>query len=346
LKRTSFVATPTIMATWESERPPRSSRWQAPGIFFNVEIGVSYGSEDRTHTRGIQYMSRRMEERMHEERMRRNRGEAYYHSSHEPSELQQLATLGALMPGSEESAEYQEADRQARHQQQQRQRQLGVRIREQHERGTSAPPSLEDRFDSPPVSYIPHIAPIQHTQSMPLERTDSYNPLIDRTNQPLPPTPSQFRLGEDEMPWSMPAFYRSPDQPESAVPFDTSSTQSDGSSLYWEQPNLTEPLEQGIRENRGEMDDPQRVREREELHQAMMTVDSLPIGHGDFNPWTWDSTEHLLGSPRNLGWAVASRDPPSESRSAASGPAPPPYVVSQWERTYRNRPGRPMSAYS
>jgi len=32
-----------------------------------------------------------MEERMHEERMRRNRGEAYYHSSHEPSELQQLA---------------------------------------------------------------------------------------------------------------------------------------------------------------------------------------------------------------------------------------------------------------
>jgi hypothetical protein len=310
------------MTNWEHHRPPRtSSRWQAPGIFLNVEFGVSFSPDDRTHTTGIKYTSRRMEERLHGERLRRQHEAGY--SPQQPGELQQLATLGALMPGpgeAEEAGYGYQAERQARHQQQQRQRRLGIRTREQHERGTSAPPSLTDRNQavSPvAVNYIPHIAPIQHTQSMPLERTGSQNLSVDRTNQPLPPTPSQFRLGEDSMPWSNPTWYRSPEQPAFISP-------------------TMSARDQEIRR----IEDPQRVRELETLHQAMMTVDSLD--HEGWEPWTWDSVGDMPRGPRSIGWAVSSRDAP---RSPPS-PAPPPYVVSQWEQAYGRNYVRPKSAHS
>ena len=338
------------MANWESHRPPRtSSRWQPPGIFLNVEFGVSFSSNDRTHRTGIKYTSRRMEERLHEERMRRQR-EAGYFPDTQPSELQQLATLGALMPGFEEAGgheEYYQPERQTRRQQQQWQRQLGISTREQHQRGTSAPPSLTDRNQSvsPPVNYIPHIAPIQHTQSMPLERTSSQSPLTERTNQPLPPTPSQFRLGEDDMPWSMPAFYRSPDLPHPAVSFDAGLVQESRHLLRSpEQPNPANPFGDRMSEEGGRIEDPQRVRQMEALHQAMMTVDSLPIGHDELEPWTWNSVGDMPRGPRSIGWAISSRDTPSGSQNM---PLPPPYVVSQWEElSGESRYGRPRSAYS
>lgn len=259
--------------------------------------------------------------------MRRQHEAGYYYPTYQqPSELQQLATLGALMPRPGESGEpgeYYQPERQTRHQQQQRQRRLGVRTREQHERGTSAPPSLTDRnlpVSPLTVNYIPHIAPIQHTQSMPLERTDSQSLLLERTNQPLPPTPSQFRLGEEDMPWSMPAWYRSsPDHSYSAA----------ASEVVMNQENRR-------------MEDPQRVREMETLHQAMMTVDSLD--HDGWEPWTWDSVGDMPRGPRSIGWAVSSRDAPPGSPPK---PAPPPYVVSQWEQAYGGRNyGRPRSAHS
>lgn len=311
------------MASWDHQRPPRtSSRWQPPGIFLNVEFGVSFSPDDRAHTAGIKYTSRRMEERLHEERMRRQHEGGYYYR--QPGELQQLATLGALMPGPEapgESGDDFQAERQTRHQQQQRQRRLGVRTREQHERGTSAPPSLTDRnlpVSPLTVNYIPHIAPIQHTQSMPLERINTQSLSVERTNQPLPPTPSQFRLGEEDMPWSTPAWYRSPEQPAFASPSVASMSQENG-----------------------RMEDPQRVRELETLHQAMMTVDSLD--HDGWEPWTWDSVGDMPRGPRSIGWAVSSRDAPPGSPPV---PAPPPYVVSQWEQAYGRSSVRPKSAHS
>ena len=307
---------------WERHRPPRtSSRWQPPGIFLNVEIGVSFSPDNRTHCTGVQYTSRRMEERLHQERMRRQHEGGHYRQ--EPGELQQLATLGALMPGPEVHGEFaswlEDEQRQSRHQQQQRQRRLGVRTREQHERGTSAPPSLTERNQpESPINYIPHIAPIQHTQSLPLESTDSQTMLLDRTNQPLPPTPSQFRLGEDDMPWSMPAFYRSPEQPAYATP-----TLAD--------------VDYGHRRT----EDPLRARELETLQQALMTVDSL--GHDEREPWAWDSMGETPRGPRSIGWAVSSR----ESRPRATPvPEPPPYVVSQWEQAYSSAYARPRSSYS
>jgi hypothetical protein len=310
------------MAGWEHHRPPRtSSRWQTPGIFINVEFGVSFSPTDRTHTTGIAYTSGRMQERLHQERTRRQHEGA--HSYQEPGELQQLATLGALMPGPEVLGEYGdglEAERQTRHQQQQRQRRLGVRTREQHERGRSAPPSFTDHqpFSPVAVNYIPHIAPIQHTQSMPLKRTDSQSLLLERTNRPLPPTPSQFRLGEEDMPWSMPAWYRSPDQPGFVTPSVT-----------------------GMDQEHRRTEDPQRVRELETLQQAMMTVDSLD--HDEWEPWMWDNVGETPRGPRSIGWAVSSREDRSRSPPVLD---PPPYVVSQWEQAYATAYERPRSAYS
>lgn len=295
--------------------------------------------------------------------MRRQHEGGYYYQE-QPGELQQLATLGALMPGPEETGEsgdWLEADRQTRHQQQERQRRLGVRTREQHERGTSAPPSLTERNQpvSPTVNYIPHIAPMKHTQSMPLERTDSQSLLVERTNQPLPPTPSQFRLGEDNMPWSMPAWYRSPDQPAFASPSVSAMDQETYRTYYrspdqpafaspstWhrspEHPGFASPSVVGADQETYRTEDPQRVRELETLQQAMMTVDSL--GHDGWEPWTWESVGEMPRGPRSIGWAVSSRE--SHPRSPPV-PAPPPYVVSQWEQSYsRTYSQRPRSAHS
>jgi hypothetical protein len=122
------------------------------------------------------------------------------------------------------------------------------------------------------------------------------------------------------MPWSMPAWYRSsPDHSYSAA----------ASEVVMNQENRR-------------MEDPQRVREMETLHQAMMTVDSLD--HDGWEPWTWDSVGDMPRGPRSIGWAVSSRDAPPGSPPK---PAPPPYVVSQWEQAYGGRNyGRPRSAHS
>ncbi|KAG0647433.1 hypothetical protein D0Z07_7238 [Hyphodiscus hymeniophilus] len=311
-----------MAGAWEHHRPPRT-RWQSPGIFLNVEFGVSFSPNDRTHTTGVHYTSRRMEDRLHQERMR-NRDELAYNNQ-EPGEQQLLATLGALMPGPEAEFGYgYEAEDQSRHQQQQRQRRLGTRTREQHGRGTSAPPSLTERTrPESPVNYIPHIAPIQHTRSMPLDRTNSQEVLQSRTNQPLPPTPSQFRLGEADMPWSMPAWYRSPEQPDSATP-----------SIV------------GMDEDNYRNEDPDRVRQLETLQQAMMTVDSQ--GQDEWEPWTWDSVGEIPRGPRSIGWAVSSHVNSRDGRPISPPiPAPPPYVVSQWEQACaRAHATRPRSSYS
>jgi hypothetical protein len=153
------------------------------------------------------------------------------------------------------------------------------------------------------------------TSSLPLDRTLRSGASLRRLDQPLPPTPSQFRLGDAELPWSMPAWYRAT-EPE----FATSS------------PVRVE------RESR-RTDDPQRVRDLETLHQAMMTVDSL--GNDGWEPWTLDSVGDFPRGPRSIGWAVSSTD--ASLRPSVASPGPPPYVVSQWEQALsrsmrRNRP--------
>lgn len=296
----------TGMANWEPARrhPPRtSSRWAAPGIFVNVEFGVSFTEEHRTHTASMKYTSRRMEERLHEERIRQQ----YEQGLH-----QQHPTI--LMPAhgihQEHQARY--LQQQAAHaQQQERQRRLGVRTREQHERGTSAPPTVTDRTQPiSPISPISPIGSIRHTSSMPM----------DRTNQALPPTPSQFRLGEADLPWSMPPWYRSPE------------------------PELTSPTVPRVEVEppARRLDDPQRVRDLETLHQAMMTVDSL--NNDGWEPWTWDSVGDMPRGPRSIGWAVSSEDAPSREPISPDFDQPPAYVVSQWEQAFGRHRSRPRSS--
>jgi hypothetical protein len=210
-----------------------------------------------------------------------------------------------LMPA---SGQY--PDRHARQHHQNRPPRLSVRTRDYHERGSSAPPALSDRLRpiSPisPMSPIGSIHGITHTSSMPVRGSE----------RPLPPLPSRFRLGEDGLPWSTEPWYR----PAS--------------------PGYEAPTVVGIEleDSRGE--DPQRVRELEALHQAMMTVDSLP--HDGWEPWTWDSVGEMPRGPRSLGWAVSRDD---STLSPASSPPPPPYVVSQWERSLgRSNSIRPRSS--
>lgn len=141
--------------------------------------------------------------------------------------------------------------------------------------------------------------------------------MIDLRNRPLPPLPSRFRLGEDDLPWSVPTWYR-PQEPEH------------------EAPRAANPEARRF-------EDPRRVRELEELHQAMMTVDSL--ADDTMETLTSDEPEVTRG-PTSLGWAVRSEPGPSDQLSDSLEPPPPPYVVSQWEANFNRTGGRPHSAYS
>ncbi|KUJ14768.1 uncharacterized protein LY89DRAFT_122074 [Mollisia scopiformis] len=287
------------MANWEPQHPPRtSSRFPAPGIFVNVEFGVSF--RDRPHTASMNYTSRRMQERLN--RQRREQDELLLQERNHRHPFEQPLWSGphpsTLTPGTGD-----EGYRRNRQQQrQQQQRSLGVRTREQHERGSSAPPSLSERPQMP-TSPVSPIMSIQHTSSMPL---DGYE-------RPLPPLPSQYRLGEDSLPWSTEPWYR-PASPDYVPP----------------------PATVGIERENWRGEDPQRVRELEDLHLAMLSVDSLP--HDGWEAWTWESVGEMPRGPRSLGWAVSSNDTPEGNVRSPISP-PPPYVVSQWESSWGwNRP--------
>lgn len=81
-------------------------------------------------------------------------------------------------------------------------------------------------------------------------------------------------------------------------------------------------------------EDPQRVRELENLHQAMMTVDSLD--EGGWDAWTWESVGDTPRGPRGLGWAISSDDMLDSTD----------HLVSRLEELYGGyfRPGRPRSS--
>jgi hypothetical protein len=304
------------MTNWEYHQhaPRTTSRFQ-PGIMVNVEFGVTFSTTGRPHTASMNYASRNMQEKL--PRQRRPEEDVYLQPGGY-GYTQQENLLGphpaTLMPSNYHNHHTAEA----RQRQQHRSQRLGVRTREQHERGSSAPPSLTERLQPiSPLSPIGVISPIQHTSSMPLERSE----------RPLPPLPSHFRLGEAGLPWSTEPWY----QPTEAT------------TAYGAPTMVGLDLEPETRsQRRGE--DPQRVRELETLHQAMMTVDSL--SHDAWETWTWDSVGDIPRGPRSLGWAVSSAD----SRSALGpvsplSPGPPPYVVSQYEQQFgRFGYGRPRSS--
>jgi hypothetical protein len=294
-----------------SQWPPRtSSRFPAPGVFVNVEFGVSFSASDRPHTASVSYTSRRMQERMERhqrEEARRSRDAQERMERHQLVALQTEPIPPILIPGHGRVFE-----RQTRHEQQQeRQRDLHVRTRE-HERGSSAPPSLSLSDRLQPISPVSPIGNLHHTSSMPIEWSE----------RPLPPVPSRFRLGEEGLPWSTEPWYRGPEP---------------------EEPEFATPTMVDIELDDRLGEDPQRVRELESLHQAMMTVDSL--SNDGWEPWTWDSVGDMPRGPRSLGWAVRSMDPVVSPTFSPTSPPPPPYVVSQWDHGVgRSLSSRPRSS--
>jgi hypothetical protein len=277
--------------------PPRTSSRFPPGIFVNVQVGVSCSKGDRAHTASVNYATRSMRERL------------YRQQQEEQWRLLELQQHPQDPSG--------HAVRHSRHHQHNReQRRLTVRTREQHERGSSAPPALSDRLQ--PISPVSPIGPIYPRDPIPgITHTHSLPP--SGTERPLPPLPSRFRLGEDGLPWSTEPWYQ-PHSPGYRAPSILSIEHED---------------------RRGE--DPQRVRELEALHAAMMTVDSIP--HGGWEPWAWDSAAEMPRGPLSLGWAVSRDDSTLSPVSQPGPPPPPPYVVSQWEQSFgRSDSIRPMSS--
>ncbi|RDL32561.1 uncharacterized protein BP5553_09017 [Venustampulla echinocandica] len=261
------------MADWEPQRPSKpASRWPAPEIYVNMEFGVSLSPRDPPHIASMKYASKNMHQRMY-----RPEREERQIDPHPPT----------LMPGA--------GRRYQRRQQSDEQRpsRLMVATRPPYERAGSAPPSISDRTHPiNPVSPVSQVSPICHRSSM----------VIDPRERPLPPLPSRFRLGEDDLPWSVPTWYR-PQEQEVATPSVMN----------------PEPEERRV-------EDPQRERELEELHLAMMTVDSLNNDGGE--PWTGSSVGDVPRRPRSLGWAVRSEPDPESYSTAMLDIPPPPYVVS------------------
>jgi hypothetical protein len=139
-------------------------------------------------------------------------------------------------------------------------------------------------------SYPPPQTPIASSSRAP-PLTAVRQSTIDR--KPLPPLPSGFRLGSDELPWSAPAI-------------------ADENGPTYFEPLTYSPPEETRRLWRSEAssnDDPQRTRELSQLNQAMIGVGSLDL----INEW-WEpegSFDRLgeIGTlprgPRGVGWAIA-----------------------------------------
>lgn len=291
-------------ANWEpSYTQKTASRYGIPAIYLNLEVGLSFSDDNRTHSASMKYASRRMEERLHEQRIRQQYEEGRYSIQHPAF----LMPANGLFPTRQTTQTTQQ--QQTRQQQQQRQRRLGVNTREQRERATSAPPTTLDR--SQPLSPVSPLTAMPETPG-----TVSTIP-VERANQPLPPTPSQFRLGEADMPWSMDPYY---------VPGPDTPAQEYGL---------------GKEDDTLRPDDAKRAAgDLEALHLAMMTVDNFD--DGAWAPSTWGSVRNQWGGdPTSIGWAVSSHDEP-----APPSPPPqlPPYPGGLWDVPFSLHPSRPRTA--
>ncbi|KAI1501545.1 hypothetical protein F5X99DRAFT_382263 [Biscogniauxia marginata] len=129
-----------------------------------------------------------------------------------------------------------------------------------HERGRSAPPPLNDSpWDTHPgtsATLFPH--PAQASRDQP------------QVWKALPTAPSQFRLGEDGLPWSAWAWPSDPEGRDDEPPYANNPTAV--------APGSEEP----------HSDDPERVRELESLSTAMMTVDN-----GFENQWWYQGPREV-----------------------------------------------------
>ncbi|KAI0122329.1 hypothetical protein F4814DRAFT_206699 [Daldinia grandis] len=151
------------------------------------------------------------------------------------------------------------------------------------ERGRSAPPLFNDSpWDAPHVS-----ASLFPQRSQTGEQSSC---------KALPAAPSQYRLGEEGLPWSAYAW-----------PGDVQDD-DDGEELPFENHPTTVPLD--TEQSRGE--DPERVRELESLSTAMMTVDN-----GFEHQWWYQGPRESM----ERWWTQRAAEEANDARSAVSAEA-------------------------
>jgi hypothetical protein len=312
------MAAPSQSRSARQNENAGQSHWPGPGIFVRVEVGVSF-SPARSRQLSFGYASRNMEER--------NRNQRHPDS---------LVPAGESFGGGAPQHQIQDAERARTRRRRMRSRSaLQLRTSPVSPEAVTLSPGQYDQRDYHPFHPDPvfHPEPVFHPspvsardhrpaqvsqsayRSSPIslstfspQHANSYPPpqtpqasssrmppfsalrqsTIDR--KPLPPLPSRFRLGSDALPWSSPTIL----DPEDI-------TYSEPSSISIGEP--PEPAQEA------RMDDPQRTRELEQLHQAMMGVDSMELGNDWWEPGgSWDRQGDLGGlpsGPRGVGWAVA-----------------------------------------
>jgi len=352
----SQTVVPSRSRTVRQNENAVQSHWHGPGIFVRVEVGVSF-SPARSRQMSFGYASRNMEERIRNQR-------------HPDSLVPVSGNLGAGQARHQIRDE--EGARTTRRRRMRSRSALQLRTSPvSPEAVTLSPGQYDERdyhpfhpepvFHSEPVFHQSPVSVRDHRPAQPSQSTyrsspvslntfspqhaNSYPPLqtpqasssrmppfaavrqstIDR--KPLPPLPSRFRLGSDALPWASPTIIDPDDI-----------TYSEPSNLSIDEPS--EP-EQPVR-----LDDPQRTRDLEQLHQAMMGVDSMELGNDWWEPGgSWDRQGDLGGlpsGPRSVGWAVAvpttEEDRPSGPQGEQGGSyqssgqlsPPPAYSQGQW----------------
>ena len=363
----SQMVVPSRCRTVKQTENAGQSHWPGPGIFVRVEVGVSF-SPTRSRHMSFGYASRNMEERSRNQR-------------HPDSLMPASGNLGAAPP--RHHIEDEERARTTRRRRMRSRSALQLRtspvspeavtlspeqydlrdyhpfhpepvfhpesvihpstvsVRDHHPAQPSqstyrsSPVSLSTFSPQHANSYPPPQTPQASSSRMPPFAAAVRQSTIDR--KPLPPLPSRFRLGSDALPWASPTIIDPDDI-----------TYSEPSNL-----SIDEPLEPA---QPARVDDPQRTRELEQLHQAMMGVDSMELGNDWWEPGgSWDRHGDLGGlpsGPRSVGWAVAvptreeDRRPRPQAEQRASyqtgGQLSPPPVYSQgqwgwdweWEERY------------
>jgi hypothetical protein len=307
------------------------SHWPGPGIFVRVEVGVSF-SPTRSRQMSFGYASRNTEERnyhpdtlvpaggslgagapqnqiQNEERTRTRRRRMRSRSALQLRTSPVSPEAVTLSPEQYGQRDYQPFHPEPIFHREPVYHPSPVSARDyppgQQSQSTYRPSPISLSTFSPQHanSYPPPQTPQASSSRMP-QFAAVRQSTIDR--KPLPPLPSRFRLGSDALPWSSPTIV-DPDD----ITYSEPSNISTGEQL--ESP-------QAEQSQLPRVEDPRRTRELEQLHQAMMGVDSMELGNDWWEPGgSWDRQGDLGGlpsGPRGVGWAVAvpAREEPHPSQ--------------------------------
>ncbi|TEA10982.1 hypothetical protein C8034_v008076 [Colletotrichum sidae] len=234
-----------------------STASRRPQIFVHFEFGVSFSSRHAPNQHSVSYVSRGMRDRAH-----------YFPRQVPPPNTNYLnaPVYQPYQPSRQSPPTHAQTHHQHHHQQPmptyaeptRQSRNESRSSGSAHERGSSAPPPWHDSPWDAEVDALSSSALPRQRPRAPTSGPDYW--------KALPEVPSRFRLGEDEIPWSVSAWpgeYGMPDENDAAD--DDFSSEL---SMKFRDVSVSEtPAPR-------ERDDPGRRLELEALSAAMMTVDN------------------------------------------------------------------------